>query len=289
MKRFILSLATLSILFLFSFSHTAHAAAGPLWLGSHRMNASFYAEIAKGNVPGHTAVHKYGQGTVGTSLVPITVTTAYETPTAATALEFVSDSVNDTAAGTGAREITVWGIDANYDELIQVIATNGTTAVPIPVSLLRVYRWKVTASGTYATDGAGSHAGTLSIRDVSDTPIWSKIAATPYKQAQSEISCYTVPDGCTAYLIEHHLDIDSAKSVNVVLMARSGIDVVTAPFTPMQVKGHYVGMKGHAVTPFKIPQGPFVARTDIMYMGVVTSGTADVSVHFTMIIVADGY
>ncbi len=262
---------------------------GPGHLPVSRRNANFFVEVAKGNIPGHSMVHKFGHGNVGTTIGTICESGIYQTPTAPVSLEFVSDDANDTALGTGARAITLWGIDATYKEITQTVPTNGLTAVVIPIDMLRIYRWKVTASGTYANNGTGSHAGTLTIRVAGAGATWTQLPIAPYPEGQSQISCFTVQDGTDAYLVEHHFDIDSNKAVDVIMMARAGIDIITAPFSPMQVKGHFVGMKGHAVAPFIAPQGPFVARTDIIYAGKVSSGTADVSVHFTLMIIEDGY
>lgn len=264
-------------------------AAGPLWLGSHRLNASFFVEVAKGNVPGHSIVHKFGHSDVGTTLQPITFSGVYKTPTTAVALEFVSDDVNDTAAGTGAREITITGIGVNYDEITQVIATNGTTAVAIPISLLRLYEWYVSASGTYATQSAGSHVGTLIIRVASAGATWSAIDDIAFPHGRSEIGVYTIPDGYRGYIIHQDIDVDSNKSAEITIFKREGIDIITAPFTPMTVVSDYVGVSGHRPGFLKIPMNSFPARTDIGFMGRIASGTADITVHFGILLIEDGY
>ena len=279
----------LSILLMTGFCCQTIAAPGVLWLGTKQLNAEFLIEIEKGNVPGHSTVHKFGHGDVGTTLVPITISLKYETPTAAVALEFVSADADDNATGDGAREVTIVGIDANYDELTQVIATNGLTAVPIPTPLLRVYRWWVSASGVYATTVLGSHEGALTIRVASAGATWSTIPLDPLPQSQSEIGCYTVPDGFRAYIIQQDIDVEGVKAVDIVLYSRQGIDIITAPFVPMRVNVHYVGQTGHNPNNFRIPMNNFPSRTDIIYMAEVASGTANVAIHFTIILVADGY
>jgi hypothetical protein len=293
MMLLMLAVVAAANVFVYQMPETHGAGGGqPAYQGTSGSPSAFMVEVAKGNVLGHSVVHKYGHGSIGTSPEPITLSTEYQMGTSTASLEIVSDDAADALDDVGAHEYTIWGIDANYDEVIQVVAahaTTGLTAVVIPTPLLRVYRWKVTASGAYASATTGSHVGQLTIRDVSDTPIWSIISELPYPQAQSEISCYTVPDGYTAYIVEHDIDVDSTKSCDVMLMARANIDDVVSPFEPLQIKGHYVGMTGHAVTPFDIPQGGFVARTDILYMGMVASGTADISVHFTLLLIKDGY
>ena len=121
-------------------------------------NRNFYAEVAKGNVPKHSLVHKFGAHTLTTTLEPICFSGFYRTPTTATALEFVSSSTNDTSAGTGAREVTVIGLDSSWNEVSQTVTTNGTTAVALSTDLIRLYRWYVSSSGTYATQTTGLKA-----------------------------------------------------------------------------------------------------------------------------------
>ena len=111
----------------------------------------WYTEVAKGNVPGHSLVHKFGATDAGTTMAPVTVSGFYRVPTAATALEFVSDDANDDAAGTGAREVTVVGLDENWAEVTQTVVTDGLTPVALGTDLIRLYRWYVSSSGTYAS------------------------------------------------------------------------------------------------------------------------------------------
>ena len=84
-----------------------------------------YLEIAKGTVLGHYIVHKFGAGLLTTTLLPVSQDNVYQMPTSAQALEFVSSSGDDTSNGSGARQITVMGLDANWNEVIQTV-TNMT-------------------------------------------------------------------------------------------------------------------------------------------------------------------
>ena len=99
----------------------------------------WYMEVKKGNIPGHSIVNKFGAGNVGTTLTPVCISGTYQNPITATALEFVSSSVNDTSAGTGAREVTVIGLDSNWEEVSQTVTTNGTTPVALSTNLIRLY------------------------------------------------------------------------------------------------------------------------------------------------------
>lgn len=50
-------------------------------------------------------------------------------PSAAAVVDIVSTSALDTAAGTGARTITVLGVDGNFDIISEVVTMNGLTPV----------------------------------------------------------------------------------------------------------------------------------------------------------------
>jgi hypothetical protein len=278
---------------LFQSFPSANAGGGQrAWQGSAGQPEDFLIEVEKGNIAGHSIVHKFGHGNVATDLVPVTISLTYETPTAAVALEIVSDDAADALDDIGSWAYTVTGIDATYAELTQTVAahaTTGLTAVAIPTSLLRVYRWGVSASGNYGTQTATSHVGELSLRVSGAGATWSTIEDVPLPQGQSEIGCYTVPDGFSAYIIQQDIHVDSTKAVDVVIMARQGIDITSSPFTPFKAVAHYVGVTGHNPTDFKAPMDNFPGKTDIIYMAKVTSSTADVSVHFSILLIADGY
>lgn len=290
MKKNRLMYIVLSVIFMMGFCCQSMAQTpGPLWLGTKSLPANFLIEVAKGHVPGHSLVHKFGKGTVGTTLVPITNSLVYQTPTAAVALEFVSSDTNDTAAGTGAREITVQGLNSEWELITQVIATNGTTAVPIPTSLTRLFRWFVSASGTYATATANSHAGTLTVRVASAGATWSTIGILPRPIGQSQISCYTVPDGFRAFVFLQEIRVDSTKSADVIFLARDNADDVTAPFPAMRMVANFIGISGIATADPNAPRNGFVAPADLMFMGKIASGTADIVVDFEILLVAEGY
>lgn len=246
----------------------------------------FLLEAHKGNVAGHAVVHKFGHGLVGTTLVPVTQTLDYKTPTTATALEFVSSSANDTSAGSGAREITIVGLDSSWNEVSQTLVTNGTTAVALTTNLTRLYRWYVSSSGTYATSTTGSHAGTLTIRGSGAGATWSTIGITPFPLGQSEIGCYSVPTGKTAYILSQSIEADSSKTVDVFFFKRENADDVTTPFSgSMRIVERFNAVQGGVHITHASAKNPMVGPCDIGYMAKVSTGTADVSVEFEILLV----
>lgn len=248
----------------------------------------FYVEVAKGNIPKHSLIHKFGAGNLTTTLAPVTLGGFYRVPTTATALEFVSSNVNDTSAGSGAREVTIIGLDASWNEVIQTVPTNGTTAVALSTNLIRLYRWYVSSSGTYATQSTGSHAGTLTIQESGGGAVWSEIGITPFPLGQSEIACYTVPIGYTAYLLTKTVSVDSVKSVDVYFFQRPNANDVTTPYSgTMRMIEKEIGVTGSIDFRIVSPKGPFVGPCDLGFMGKSSAGTADVSAEFELLLVQD--
>ena len=245
-------------------------------------------EIVSGAVTGQAVVHKFGFGTVGTSFVPVSNELVYQTPTTATALEFLSSDTNDTSAGSGAREVTVVGLDANWAEVTQTVVTNGTTPVALGTSLIRLYRWYVSSSGTYATAAAGSHAGELKIRVASAGADWSTIPFSPFPTGQSLIGAYTVPTGKTGYILSQHIHVDSTKSVDLLFFKRNNADDVATPYSgAMRVLNQFIGISGDADFHPETPINGLVGPCDVGFMAKVTSNTADVSVDFEILLIDD--
>lgn len=114
---------------------------------------------------------------------------AYPFQAAATKLEILSASANDTAAGTGARAFTLNGLDANYNVISEVLTMNGTTPVQTVNSYLRVNGLLI------ASGGSGQvNAGDVTLR-VTGAGATQAIARAGYGYAKQAI--YTVPLGFT--------------------------------------------------------------------------------------------
>jgi len=230
---------------------------------------NFYLEVAKGNVPKHSIVHKFGSGAVTTSILPVTFTNNYPTPTAAVALEVVSSNAADAQNGVGARTITFVGLDANWAEVTQVVsthATDGTIAVSIPTSLIRMYRWYVSESGA----------------------TWSQIPITPFAIGQSTIGVYTIPLGFTAYLLSKNVNVNSNKAADLYMFRRPLANDVTTPYTgTLRVIQMELGVIGGLNFDVHVPKLIGAGPCDIGFMAAVASGTGDVSVEFELLLIED--
>lgn len=79
---------------------------------------------------------------------------------AATSVEVVSDSGNDTAAGTGLRTLLVTYLDANFAQKTTIVTMNGGAAVALPEAIRAVNGMVRLTSGTFR----GANAGNISLR-----------------------------------------------------------------------------------------------------------------------------
>ena len=236
---------------------------------------TYGADVAAGRKTGVGVVHKFGRNAaVGTSFVPICFGGVYQTPTTATALEAVSDNVNDTAAGSGAQELTIIGLDANWAEVSQTVEMNGTTAVALTTPLTRLYRYWVSRSGTYATTGAASHAGDLIIRVASAGATWATIDSTDYPKSQSEIGCYSIPANKRGFISRGQVISESSKAADVLVFRRLNADDVTTPYTgAMRLIFTNTGFTGRIPVEPTMPSSPILGPADVILMGKLATGS----------------
>lgn len=249
-------------------------------------STEWYQKVAAGDVPGHSIIHKFGASDLSTTFHPISNGNVYQTPTTATALEVVSDSASDTAAGAGARQITVVGLDSAWNEQTVIISTNGLTPVPLGVNFIRVYRWYVSQSGTYATQTAGSHVGNLTIRAAGGGATWAVLLITPFPVGQSQIGCYTVPTGYDVYLLSKDIFVDAAKTADLYFFKREHPDDVTPPYDGiMRLVEREVGITGGYSLETHAPKYLGAGPMDVGFMGSVKTGTGECSVEFELLLV----
>lgn len=209
-------------------------------------NKDFLIEVAKGNVPGHELITKFGRSAaVPAAFAPLSFGGNYRTPQvgALTALRIkAGGNANDDAAGSGAREITIEVLDQTGALQTEVLATAGASAsADTSIAVLRLNGWYVSKSGTYATQSAGSHAADIELEDTGANS-WSIIDATGFPKGQSQIGCYTVPLGKKAYLLDYSLTVDSGKSIDAVFFKRENILQTSAPYDAMRTVLEHAGI-----------------------------------------------
>jgi hypothetical protein len=254
-----------------------------------------WLDSARGLTTGIASIKKFGRNpSVGASFEPVDVGGIYQTPQSGSATTLrikAGGNANDTAAGSGAREITLIGTDENFNEVTETVATAGASASSATTATFtRLYRMFVSASGTYASAVAGSHSGNIVIENSAGTADWATIDVTDFPKGQSEIGAYTIQAGVTGYVKLRQVSIDSGKDVDLVFFSRENCNETVAPYTAMRAQSVVTGISGGSIETFgdkEVPFGPYIGPTDIGFMAKVSTGTASVSVEFEIFIVSE--
>lgn len=250
--------------------------------------SDWYVDVADGSVDGWSVVHKFGAANVGTTYTPVCEGGFYRTPQVAGATTLrikAGGDANDTAAGTGAREVTLEGLNATGAEIVETIATNGASASTATTnSFIRLHRLYVSASGTYATQSTGSHVGDIVVENSAGTEDWATITSTDFARGQSQIAVYSIPTGKKGFIKEVFMSIDTNKSVDVTFFQRENILETAAPYTPMRLITEAKGLSGPFSLPIQTPINGFDGPCDIGFMAKVSTGTADLTVDFEILL-----
>lgn len=114
----------------------------------------------------------------------------YAQLTAHAAMEVVSSSANDAAAGTGARTVRVDYLTANYVEASETVTLNGTT----PVAMAATSIIAINAI-TVLTVGSGlTNAGNIDVRTVSGSVVKRRIGSAAQALGRSKDFLFTIPE-----------------------------------------------------------------------------------------------
>jgi hypothetical protein len=235
----------------------------------------FELQVARGQVDGHNALFKFGiNGDVGTSIETVWAQGGtYVYPAAATVMKISSSSANDASAGTGARTIAIFGLDANYNKINETVALNGQTEVNTTNSFLRIFRMYVVTAGSGATAAGTIYAGTGTVTSGVPANIYGMITLTAN---QTQMAFWTVPAGYTLYLTGIYYSSANSTanaSTNFQLIERP-LDGVFRIQSSVRTAGN-----GDFVIDFHAPIF-FSEKTDIEIRAVASAGASNVSAEF---------
>ena len=134
--------------------------------------------------------------------------------TSAGVLTVTSTDGDDAAAGTGARTVTVEGLDENYNQVSETLTVGGGAG---SVEFYRVFRAFVATSGS-----SGTNEGTITIAQGVTTLAQIRSVGSPTSTGlgQTFMSIYTVPAGYTGYI--YQLDVSTAKADGDVFLVKRG-------------------------------------------------------------------
>lgn len=176
----------------------------------------FELQVSRGQIPWHKLLFKYGSNSdINGSLETIwSAGGLYAYPDAAIQMKVSSSSTDDAAAGTGARTIVVYGLDANYNEINETISLNGQTVVTTTKSYLRVFRAFVATAGSGDTAAGTIYVGTGVVTSGVPATIYAEI---PLGANQTLMAVWTVPAGYTAYFNRGSLSAASNNDTHAIL------------------------------------------------------------------------
>ena len=237
-------------------------------------------DMSEGRVLSTDFIHKFGRNpNVGGAPETIWMQGGiYSYLTSPSTVYVTSDAAADAAAGTGARSVTVQGLDVNYQEVEETLTVGGSVST---VEFLRVFRAFVVASGSEGTNvgdvrittGAGG-SGTV-LADIGTIG-----TGTTYGLGQSQLALYTIPAHCTGYLTTWNVGIGAYNSTATVSLYTRVFDTGYESFRSrdiMDVPGGF-HTRNYDV-PIKMP-----ARTDIEVRAIASTGSK-ISASFDLVLV----
>lgn len=232
----------------------------------------FELQVSRGQIPGHEKQFKFGfNPDVDDALETVWAEGGlYSYLSSASVLKVSSSSANDTSAGTGARTVELFGLDANYDEINEIVTLSGQTAVDTTNSFLRINRMVVRSAGSGETNAGVIYAGTGTV--TSGVPA-NKYATVAAGDGQTLMALWTVPAGYTAYLNAFFSTVateQNNKFATTTLVARPEGEV-------FQIKDKFTVENGTHTQEYKIPVS-FAEKTDLEVRCIGSSSGANISV-----------
>lgn len=185
-----------------AYSYLMNAQATPQYVTKYAdhigvTSQDYLKAISEGDIPGHSSFGKNGVNSdVGTSWETVWgASTNYVFPTSAMQMEVVSS--NNVAdfflGGTGAKQVYIKYLKADYTEATEYINLSGTTAVStVATDIYRINNFRVNSVGS-----GGGNVGNLTIRGIGGGATYGYI---PVGENRAQSSIYTVPKDYTLYI-----------------------------------------------------------------------------------------
>lgn len=176
----------------------------------------FELQVARGQIQGHKTLFKFGNNSdINGSLETVwSQGGLYSYLAAAAAMKVSSSSTDDASAGTGARTVTVQGLDGNYNEVSETVTLDGQTEVLTTQTFLRVFRAFVVTAGSGGTAVGTIYVGTGTVTAGVPANIY---AAIPIGANQTQMALWTVPAGYTFYITGGTFSAASNNAAQYVL------------------------------------------------------------------------
>ena len=239
---------------------------------------NFPLAVSSGSLsPSYKEIYKFGNNPiVGNTLETIwSQGGIYAYPASATTMTVSSSSTNDTSAGTGARTVTISGLNGSYDETSETITLNGQTAVTTVNSYIRMNRAVVLTAGSGAANAGVIYVGTGTVTAGVPANVFTTISIGTNQTLQS---FWTVPANYTAYLYQTNISTGNSSSTKASLR----VSLVARPFGGVfNTKELIAIIDGDHIQSYVFPI-KYTEKTDLEFRGISSSGSVDFDVSASM-------
>jgi len=225
----------------------------------------FFQEVNKGTYTGESAVNKFGRNVDCDAAEDIWDGGGdWVGPTTARTHDIVSTSTADDGdpVGTGARTVTIQGLDSGAVFQEEIVTMNGTTNVATANTYLMIHRMFVKTSGTGLTN-----AGTITATAQTDATVTAQMTIG---MGQTLMAIYQVPDSVTAYIMGWYASLGKSTG------AAGGADVMLMVYPSgeaWQVK-NFRGMLSDGSSSF---YHPFKHGIKVLQRGIIKVRCTDVT------------
>lgn len=237
----------------------------------------FFLAVAQGKYPEYSIKNKFGRNPdINGSEESIWNGGGYYTGHNATAAEIVevfSSSVNDTSAGTGARTVTVYGLDASGLEQEETLTLNGTTPVDSTLTFLRSDTVRVRTAGSL-----GHNEGQITVRQKTTTA--NVFAVMPATFNRTAIGCYTIPANKRGYLYQYMVSFSGKTTAgSTVRFTKRELGGV---FENLDIDGLQGAGNSSFIKYYTIPEDDLPPLTDIQVRA-DSDGAVSISTDFILL------
>lgn len=177
-------------------------------------NKDFFLEVSKGNISKHSRVNKSGINLdIDTATDPEDIISqggTFTPPTTARIHNIASTDVNDASAGTGARTITIQGLDGSYNYASETVILNGTSNVATVNSYVIIDYMAVLTFGS-----TGNNIGVITATAQTDATVTTEM---PIGYNQNQMAVFQIRNGYKAYLNSYYSSMNQSTASSTAVV-----------------------------------------------------------------------
>ena len=222
----------------------------------------FELQVSRGQVPGHSVLHKFGAVPSMSINTSGTVWDISDTPYPWDVLTSAAILGVDRANASDANKtVTIEGLDENYNLISENVALTNATGNPTTQRFIRIFR-------SYMHNGSGVNVGNIDIKYGVTT-----VARITALKGQTLMGVYTVPAGYTLYLTQGVMSVQAGADATGEFYVRYGSEESFRIAHTFEVASAEYFYAFHA--PFKV-----IEKSDIDIRATVRSNNARITAAF---------